>query len=210
MENIHDLMSARTQQLIQKTCITLIEQTSFDKLSIRNLTTCAGIHRGTFYLHYEDKYDLIYTIQSQLLTGLEQVLLVDLSIQELVESYNHRIPYAPFIHIFSYMQDQGHLIQLLLSPKGEASFSSKLQELIQRLFYEKLQKNQSFDHHPDIPPDFLSAYASSTFIGITEQWLRTSESTYTVEDIAILYVRLLCTQLLPAYVTGPLHELKGM
>lgn len=206
MEKIHDLMSARTQQLIQQTCIQLIEQSSFDKVSIRSLTAQAGIHRRTFYLHYEDKYDLIYTIQSQLLTGLEQVLVVDISVEELIQSYINKVPYLPFVRIFSYLQAQGHLIHLLLSPKGEASFSSKLKQMINDVFYKKLQNNQSFKQHPDIPPAYLSTYAASIFIGVTEQWLSTPEPKYTVEEMAVLYIKLLCTQIFPIHTVDPLHS----
>ena len=36
----------------------LLLQQPFESITIRQLTETAGINRGTFYLHYVDKYDM--------------------------------------------------------------------------------------------------------------------------------------------------------
>ena len=36
-----------------------VEGMDFEKISVTNITQMAKISRSTFYLHYEDKYDLL-------------------------------------------------------------------------------------------------------------------------------------------------------
>lgn len=44
---------------IYQALVTLLKKDSFDKISVADITRLAGINRGTFYLHYLDKFDLI-------------------------------------------------------------------------------------------------------------------------------------------------------
>ena len=47
----------------------------FDAITVRGLTTCAGLNRGTFYLHYEDKYDPLQKMENEMLSGVEARLV---------------------------------------------------------------------------------------------------------------------------------------
>ena len=56
----------KTQSAIKKAFIQLLKQKDLDHITIHDITEAADINRGTFYLHYEDKYDfcLLYTSPS--------------------------------------------------------------------------------------------------------------------------------------------------
>lgn len=49
----------KTQSAIKKAFIQLLKQKDLDHITIHDITEAADINRGTFYLHYEDKYDLL-------------------------------------------------------------------------------------------------------------------------------------------------------
>ncbi len=55
MENRKDL----TKRLIADGFKELMMKKSFEKLSIMDITTIAGIRRPSFYNHFQDKYDLL-------------------------------------------------------------------------------------------------------------------------------------------------------
>ena len=57
--NIYEMKVSRTLQLIKDTFIQLLNEKSFEKITVRDLTSKAQLSRGTFYLHYLDKYDLM-------------------------------------------------------------------------------------------------------------------------------------------------------
>jgi AcrR family transcriptional regulator len=49
----------RTRQLLQQALADLLHTRDFDKLSVHEITTAAGLNRATFYAHYPDKFALL-------------------------------------------------------------------------------------------------------------------------------------------------------
>lgn len=58
-EQKEDLRVKRTKILIKKSFIELAKNTEYQKISIKNLCDKAMINRNTFYLHYQNKDDLV-------------------------------------------------------------------------------------------------------------------------------------------------------
>ena len=49
----------KTRQLIMNTFIDLLAEKGFEKITINDISERANINRGTVYLHYVDKFDLL-------------------------------------------------------------------------------------------------------------------------------------------------------
>ena len=65
----------------------LLQEKNWDKISVSQICQKAGINRGTFYLHYTDKYDLMEKIQEEKSALLLAILQKEkASNQELLES----------------------------------------------------------------------------------------------------------------------------
>lgn len=58
----------RTRQSIIDAFYALAKQKNFESISIADITEEAKVNRSTFYYHFEDKYDLIDTIQKGIIT----------------------------------------------------------------------------------------------------------------------------------------------
>ena len=58
--------SKKTKKLIQQSFLEILETQSFDTIKISDITNKANINRGTFYLHFEDKFDLMDEVRRQL------------------------------------------------------------------------------------------------------------------------------------------------
>lgn len=65
-----DLRIKRTQSAIKNSFFKLICEIGFEKISVKNLTEDAMISRNTFYLHYNDKYDLLKKICNEMIRNL--------------------------------------------------------------------------------------------------------------------------------------------
>ncbi|MEC0234010.1 TetR/AcrR family transcriptional regulator C-terminal domain-containing protein [Paenibacillus kribbensis] len=192
-ERIHDVMTARTKKRIRDTFISLVEQYGFNAVTVRNLTATARINRGTFYLHYKDKYDVIEQIQTDFLDGLQKVMVVNISPDEMKQTYREEKPYLPFVGMFEYIHKYGSLIRLLLGPKGEPGFAGKLRDMVNRSFHKKLQNNNIFNNNPAIPQEYLSAYVAAIFLGVMEEWL-SQDMPHSPEQIAVFYIKLIFLQ----------------
>lgn len=151
MGEIHEMMSAGTRALIEDNFLQLMEQDGFHKVSVRQLALRTHINRGTFYLHFTDKYDLLEQLQREILTGLEQVMVVKIVREEMSGHYLKGLPYPPLVHILEYLQQHGGRIRLFLGAKGDAAFPGQFKEVIKRSFYRKLEMNGVFEGHPAVP-----------------------------------------------------------
>ncbi|WP_233654983.1 TetR/AcrR family transcriptional regulator [Staphylococcus chromogenes] len=49
---------------IIKAMVALLEKEKFDQITIKQICVESGVHRSTFYAHFEDKYQLMETIKS--------------------------------------------------------------------------------------------------------------------------------------------------
>ena len=57
--NKNDRRYQRTRRNIKEAFLRLLQQKSFEKININDISALADINRSTFYLHYEDKYALL-------------------------------------------------------------------------------------------------------------------------------------------------------
>ena len=52
-------MAQRTKKRIQETFLTMLEQESLDKITVKDLVDRCGMNRNTFYYYYQDLYALL-------------------------------------------------------------------------------------------------------------------------------------------------------
>jgi AcrR family transcriptional regulator len=59
--NLDDPRVKRTRQLLQQALIALIQEKSFQDITVQDIAERATVNRATFYAHFEDKYALLDT-----------------------------------------------------------------------------------------------------------------------------------------------------
>lgn len=57
-----------TKNMILKAFWALYQKKEISRITVRELTETCGIHRSTFYLHYQDLYDILEQIEQHLLS----------------------------------------------------------------------------------------------------------------------------------------------
>ncbi len=61
-QNSSDLRVRRTRKLLREALIALIEERSFDGITVGEIAERAMVSRTAFYRYYQDKYDLVEQI----------------------------------------------------------------------------------------------------------------------------------------------------
>ncbi len=77
-----DPRNQRTRQNIMNGFMRLIKQKEFSNITIADITKEAEINRSTFYYHFMDKYDLIDTIQREVLT---KEIFKEVALQDVID-----------------------------------------------------------------------------------------------------------------------------
>lgn len=187
--SIYDEMNEKTKETIQQSLLQLLQEKPFMKVSVRDITTMAAINRGTFYLHYKDKYDLLHQIEENLLRGLELHLLLLKPDVLLLEAEKGQIS-ALAVEVFRYIQTNAEIFQVLLGENNHFGFHKRLKLFFINHFSEKMMQNQTFFQGLTIRKDYLSSFATSAFLGLIEQWLDNALAE-TPEEMADMYIQII-------------------
>lgn len=118
------LITEQTKANLKDAFWKLYTEKPIEKISIKQITDLAGYNRGTFYLYYEDVYDIFHQIEDELLNQIQNIIedsllnndTFDLSRQmgiivELVQTHSDHVVY-------------------LLSEHGDPQFTKRLKEII--------------------------------------------------------------------------------
>jgi len=188
-QSLREIKVEKTKKLIKETLLDLIEEKGFEAISVRDITLKAGLNRGTFYLHYRDKYDLMEKSQNEILEGLQDRLLF-IRPKEMNEFYSNDEVYPPILNVYHYLKENQRFIKILISTKGDPAFPKKMKEQIKKTIYEKLVDLLEEEYIIEIPHEYTTAFISSAFFGLMEQWLE-KEEPITPEEMAIMHMKLL-------------------
>jgi AcrR family transcriptional regulator len=189
MVSTYDEMIERTKEKIQNSFLQLLKEKPFMKVSVRDITTVALINRGTFYLHYVDKYDLLDQIEGNLLGELELHLQRLKPEVLLLEAEKGQISTLA-VEVFRYIQTNAELFQVLLGENNHFGFHKRLKLFFISHFAEKMVQNKEFFQGLTVPRDYLSSFATSAFLGLIEQWLDNSLAE-TPEEMADMYIQII-------------------
>ena len=124
-----DLRIRRTKKSIRDAFFELIDENGFDSVTVKDITDRALISRNTFYLHYEDKFDLLNKISNELMRKVYWRVSKDLiKIKDLVFTIDCTA--ALLISIQRVIDEDRDLYRLLLTDPGTVVFSEKIEKTI--------------------------------------------------------------------------------
>lgn len=189
MDKDADLRVVRTEQLIRTAFFKLIETLGFEKITVQNLTQKAAINRSTFYLHYTDKYDLLNTLETELLTGIRKILDA-LDFNVILQSVRDNRPMPHIIQILEYVKENERFYTLIMSSKGDPSFILKVGDLIRLVMMEMITKH-GIMNRLKIPVNYAFSMVIAIITSFLTEWLRTGlkETPYELAGIATMVIR---------------------
>lgn len=175
MEKVEDTRFLRIKHQILTAVITLLQHKDFSKISVRDICETAGVSRSGFYLHYEDKYDLVQQYQRELMVKMAPIFKQNLQ-------WDH---YQLFLTLITLMANEGQLIMLLLSENGVG----EIQQQMQRVVRQNIQQNvlPFASRQPQSPAEeqYLIIFLSSGVYGIIREWLQGGKRE-TPEELAMI------------------------
>lgn len=170
-----DKRTVQTKQRIIAALIELINEKGFNDINVTDISRRAGISRGTFYIHYLDKFDLLHQVEAELLGKLQQTLddMIPKAIKQLKDEDNvETFPYQMVISTLSQFFNDRELLTSLLSNQGDPAFLSQLKGLFSTEIRKKfLEFNGTVTYDAVIPKDYIEEMVLDTLMGIVLHWL---------------------------------------
>ena len=169
----------KTKSAIKRAFTDLLKRKDLDKITVQDISDQADINRGTFYLHYEDKYMLLTDMEDECISQIwtsTQFNQLDISSPEnTAEDFINNVLTKVLQHISDNMEFYHTILQL--------ERKSRLEEKIHSLMKENMQKYISTNHEIEgIPEKYFHSYVAGATISTVKFWVNDPQR-LSVEDL---------------------------
>lgn len=154
-----DVRVQRTYSLLMSALMELMKEKDFENLSVSDICEKAGVHRATFYKHFNDKLEFIQYCFINQLSGIE----IDGIIKDPTpENLKAGILYC-VNEIFKFVDKNMNILETICSEKYYMSLGSTFLNELNNFCFEKFNYAiQAPGHQVEI----LSTFYSSALIGV--------------------------------------------
>lgn len=166
-----DRRIAKTQEALKRAVIELMSEKHFDEITIQDIADQANLNRGTIYLHYQDKYDLLDKLIESHLNELDEM-------DEWACKLDWNDGLTPF---FEYFEKNYLFFSTMLASKGAPSFRTRLLKYAMEGFKGEIDRESG--KNLELYDDVMLQYVGMAYVGIIEWWIK-NEMPYPPEVMA--------------------------
>lgn len=150
----------KSQEAIKTALIVLMSEKSFDDITIQDIADRANVNRGTIYLHYLDKFDLLDKIMEEHINNMRN-FCESATEMDYIESTVHCMEYLESNHLF---------FSTMLASEGASYFRSRFLEFNIKEFKKDVEitKGKNLGHNEDVIVQFVA----NAYVGVVEWWLK--------------------------------------
>lgn len=149
----------KSQEAIKKALIELMAEKDFDAVTIQDIADRADVSRGTVYLHYVDKYDLLDKLIEEHIHEMKRICETTAE----MEYDEANLPW------FEYIESHYQFFSTMMASKGARHFRTRFHEFLMEEFKDEVNvkegKNQGLNE------DVILQFIVSSYVGIVEWWI---------------------------------------
>jgi AcrR family transcriptional regulator len=161
-----DRRKERTRAALKGAAQELILKQGFDHVSVDDIVRRADVARGTFYLHYQDKGELVWDIVK---AGMQE-MDARLNLQFPGDSLSLDVQGIGFTAWFEHAQQHRELFRLILGPQGSAAIAHRfLQHLAEEV--EREIRTGRVNPGIDVPQQVLAQFLAGALLRLVIWWI---------------------------------------
>lgn len=161
-----DRRKRKSRKAILDACIALTKEKDFQQITVHEIVEHADLNRGTFYLHFFDKFDMMKSFEQEMLTIIEQVIMDNLPQERSLELFIQS-RYETIVQIFRCYEENKDLLQLIILSGNSVSFQSQLKEITIGIITETIFPKLNIDTS-DIPLDLVAMIFTSISLNLAQ------------------------------------------
>jgi len=168
-----------TRKRLIQAATELVLEKGYDAITIQGITDRADLGYGTFYLHFKDKDEIVWTtIEEGVIATQNQVA------QQFASLIPPQIEYYGYLNIFHHVETNRNLYRVMLGGKGFSILTNRIQELLAADIIQHLQSNTAeILSDFDLPPEVIAQILTGAITRLVLWWIETPNS-YTGEQMA--------------------------
>ena len=172
-----DIRVKRTYQMLNDALARLVNEKSFEDLTVLEICDAAGVHRATFYKHFVDKYDFLNTCFKMKIDELGFDKMEHSFTPDTMRKNITRIIYK----VLLFMEENKDFLAAVSTDKAASSFNDILTTAIASFIEDKIKANpiltDGLAHH--VP--MIANYYAGGIVGLIKWWAK-ADSPCTVQD----------------------------
>lgn len=171
MNNKNNRSARRTKHIIEQTFIQLLRDKPVHRISVRELTEACNVSRGTFYVHYTDVFELIQTIERNLMDELDTLIEATGELQPLEADVSGKpFRFVRLEYALEFAKEHRDLLLLLLERDLSGEFRNRIESLIQRHLMQAIE--QVYGIPSDKDRDIISCFAAAGYFSLIFNWMK--------------------------------------
>ncbi|MFD0051987.1 TetR/AcrR family transcriptional regulator [Actinomycetes bacterium NPDC127524] len=155
-----DRRIAKSQIAIKNAVTELMSEKNFDDITIQDIADRADVNRGTIYLHYTDKYDLLDKMIEEHMDNLRELCqsASDMTFQE-----------GNYVW-YEYFERHYLFFSTMLASKGAPYFQSRFLDLVVEEF--KPEVDIAGGKNKGLNEEVILQFFGSAVVGSVEWWFK--------------------------------------
>jgi AcrR family transcriptional regulator len=194
--NRFDRRKQRTREQLQRAAVELILEKGYDEVAVQDITDRADLGRGTFYVHYTDKEDLVW----QMLRASYDAIIAEIETR-LAHETSPRLEYRIWMIMFEHALAHRDLYRVLLSGKGSTMIEHRVCDYLVEYVIAGIEAGRFYPMFKHLPSRFVAQFIIGAELQILEGWLE-APGDVTPAQLATLFYEMLWREKPSAAVTG--------
>ncbi|WP_436855865.1 TetR/AcrR family transcriptional regulator [Staphylococcus caeli] len=164
-EMMTDARILKTKRSTRKALLSLLKVKKYDAISVKDICETANISRGTFYLHYKDKFDLAQQYQHEITKeGSKRV-------KNLLSHERHLLYY----HMIHFWSNEAELLLLLISNNGSPDIQNQLKRTLQYNAEKNVFPYIKKSNFTEKEKHYFVVFISNAIFGIIQEWVNNGQ-----------------------------------
>jgi AcrR family transcriptional regulator len=162
-----DRRVAKTRELLEAALLSLIKEKAFDSISVQDIIERANVGRATFYLHYDNKEDLLGSGFSGLEAELRQCQTI---VRQSSADYDDRL-FAFSHYLLEHAHKHREVIPAMIGKRGGVAIQHVLRKLLTGLIREEVRTMSAEKGGISLPGEATVEFLANGLFGILVWWL---------------------------------------
>ena len=181
----------RTRAALKEATAVLLVEMGYEPLTIQHITDRADYARSTFYIHFDDKDDIIWSVLKESFDQLDQEMKKD------VPGNSDQRRYFKWTLLFAYVDKNRDILKVILGDRGDIKLMRRLQDYMADIMQEDIETGH-FDPITDLPVPFVTQYLAGAMVRTITWWLEDEAAArYTSQQMTDLLFAMILRQSQP-------------
>ncbi|MBB6634996.1 TetR/AcrR family transcriptional regulator [Cohnella thailandensis] len=157
----------KTKEILKSSLLTLMQEKSFQQISITELVSHADCTRGTFYAHYEQKEDLLDEMIEEMFERMTEAYRRPYAGMSMVDF--NELPGSSIV-LFDHFTENRTFYKVMLDPRTNYNFRETLTRRMDRLFRKDFEFIVT-ERDAHIDTKLFGTYRIHGIIGLILEWI---------------------------------------